>query len=287
MWARQPRTRLRGRRRKAERGNGVVEREQEDTEQGDIGQDDVGQDNIGQDNIGQENIGTDNVGTDTGPAMRPGQTRTCIVTRVPGTPDTLIRFVRDPDGIVVPDLRRKLPGRGVWVTAEAQTIARAVAKKLFARGFRAPANVPPDLVEQVAEHLRRECLQALSMANKAGAVTTGFVKVEALCETGKVAALLHASDSAPDGARKLAQALRRGHGDATTMDSRGSIPIVRFFAGEELDLALGRSHVIHAALVAGSGSDGFVARWHKLARFQSLAALEPNDDGKIDEIKPD
>lgn len=226
--------------------------------------------------VGHDDIAMDDIGTDTGPALRRGQGRTCIVTRVSGSPDTLIRFVRDPEGGVVPDLRRKLPGRGVWITAEAETIRRAIAKKLFARGFKAPANVPSDLVEQVAEHLRRECLQALSMANKAGAVTTGFVKVEALCGTGKVAALLHASDSAPDGARKLAQALRRGQSDAMTMHNR-EIPVVRFFAGEELDLALGRSHVIHAALVAGSGSDGFVARWLKLARFQSLKTHEPDD----------
>jgi uncharacterized protein len=219
----------------------------------------------------------DDVGTDTGPTIRRGQTRTCIVTRQIGTPETLIRFVLDPDGVVVPDLRRNLPGRGVWIKADADTLSRAVAKKMFARGFKTSAKVPPDLVQQVVESLRRDCLQALSMANKAGAVTTGFVKVEALCEGGKVAVLIHSSDSAPDGARKLGQALRRGTNGETTTNGREFIPIVRIFEGEELDLALGRPHVIHAGLVAGSGSDGFVVRWSKLAHFQSLNDLEATD----------
>ena len=44
--------------------------------------------------------------------------RMCIVTRAVHDEDGLIRFVRSPDGYAVPDLQRKLPGRGVWVSLE-------------------------------------------------------------------------------------------------------------------------------------------------------------------------
>ena len=50
--------------------------------------------------------------------------RTCIVTREAGSPEGLIRFVVAPDGTVVADLRRKLPGRGAWVTARADVVRR-------------------------------------------------------------------------------------------------------------------------------------------------------------------
>ena len=66
-----------------------------------------------------------------------GPERTCVVTRRKGQPDDMIRFVAAPDGTVVPDLKRKLPGRGVWVTASAATVAEAVKKGSFARGLRA------------------------------------------------------------------------------------------------------------------------------------------------------
>ncbi|MDR6188094.1 putative RNA-binding protein YlxR (DUF448 family) [Agrobacterium pusense] len=46
--------------------------------------------------------------------------RMCIVTRQSGSPDELIRFVAGPDGDVVPDLKRQLPGRGCWVNTRAR-----------------------------------------------------------------------------------------------------------------------------------------------------------------------
>ena len=47
-------------------------------------------------------------------AQKDGPERSCVVTRTVKAPDDLIRFVAGPDGMLVPDLRRKLPGRGVW-----------------------------------------------------------------------------------------------------------------------------------------------------------------------------
>jgi predicted RNA-binding protein YlxR (DUF448 family) len=191
-----------------------------------------------------------------------GPERTCIVTRRVAAPDGMLRFVLGPDGTVVPDLRRKLPGRGVWVTLSAKTLAEAVKKKAFARGLKAAARIPETLVADVDRLLERDALQALSLANKAGLVLTGAAKVETAIGRGEVRALIHAADGGPDGARKLIQAVTRRNGDPH------AVPVIEDFASSQLDLALGRTNVIHAALVAGPASEGFIARCDRLATYR-------------------
>ena len=105
--------------------------------------------------------------------------RTCIVTRERAEPDDLIRFVVGPDSAVVPDLKRNLPGRGCWVTADRLHVDRAVSRKAFARALKSEVIVPPDLGEMVDRLLTRSALGALGLARKAGAVALGAAKVEA------------------------------------------------------------------------------------------------------------
>jgi len=199
-----------------------------------------------------------------------GMERTCVVTRRTGSPDEMIRFVLDPEGVVTPDIKRKLPGRGVWVTARAKEVAEAVKKRAFSRGFKTEAKAPADLPALVDALIERDCLQALSLANKAGAVVTGFAKVEATIGKGQVAGLLHARDGGADGIRKLGQALRRlGEGDAT--------PQIILFDSSQLDLAMGRTNVIHAALVKGSAAAGLLARCAKLEFYRSGASAQTAD----------
>jgi predicted RNA-binding protein YlxR (DUF448 family) len=174
----------------------------------------------------------------------------------------MIRFVVGPTGEVVPDLRNRLPGRGAWVSAEAEAVRTAVKRRLFARAFKTEVKVSAALAEEIEAALRADLRQALSLANKAGAVVAGFAKVEAAAQEG-VAALIHAREAAPDGRRKLAAALRKRLGDAIW-----DVAVVDEFAGDELDLALGRPHVIHAALVASAGSDGFLTRWRRLRDYR-------------------
>ena len=139
----------------------------------------------------------DELALDAGPGGRAPQ-RTCIVTRAVAAPESLIRFVLDPEGVVVPDLRGRLPGRGAWVDARRETVAEAVRRRQFQRAFKGKAKaVPEDLADRVGAGLRADLRQALALANKAGCVVTGFGKVEA----------------AIGGAPGLA-ALRRGGGTA-------------------------------------------------------------------------
>ena len=98
-----------------------------------------------------------------------------------------------------PDLARKLPGRGVWVSCERAHVATAVKTKAFARSLKRPVTVPADLADSVEALLLRRALAALSMANKAGLVLAGFAKIDAAIAAGEVRALLHAAEAAADG----------------------------------------------------------------------------------------
>ncbi len=193
--------------------------------------------------------------------------RTCIVTRAVMPPAALIRFVVGPERQVVPDLRRRLPGRGVWVTARRALVEEAVRRRLFSRAFKAEARASESLAAEIEELMRADLRQALSFANKAGRVIAGFAKVEAAIAGKPVAALIHASEAAEDGRRKLAGQLRKWRGDTISV-----LPVVVDFSSDELDLALGRSHVIHAALVAGAGSDGFLTLWHRYRSYRGIEA---------------
>jgi len=197
-----------------------------------------------------------------------GSQRTCIVTRRKGPPDEMIRFVAGPDGAVVPDLKRKLPGRGVWVSAEAARVAEAVKKGLFARALRGKAQAPAELADQVGALLERDALQALSLANKAGVVVTGFAKVEKLIADQEVAGLVHARDAGADGVRKLDQVVHRVFGARA-----GEVQRSRLFASDQLDLALGRSNVVHAALKTGPAASAFLTRALRLSQYRGEGAL--------------
>jgi len=203
----------------------------------------------------------DHIDTDAGP-HRTGPQRLCAVTRTVKPVDELIRFVAGPDG-VVPDLRRKLPGRGIWISARRQVVAEALKRGIFRRGLKADVKVPSDLPAMVERLLVRAALGGLSIAYKAGQVAVGFAKAENAIEQGAVVGLIHAAEAGHDGPRKLAAVLNRSRfGDQ-------KVTIVRGFTSAELDLALGRANVVHAALLAGRASETFLARWQDLEHFRT------------------
>src|SRR6185295_4667073 len=118
---------------------------------------------------------------DRGPASA-GSERLCALTRTAKPADELIRFVVSPTGEVIADVKRKLPGRGLWLTATRETVDEAVKRKLFARGFKRDVQVPANLAELTDNMLERAALDALAIAGKAGAVAAGYTRVEAAIE---------------------------------------------------------------------------------------------------------
>jgi hypothetical protein len=207
-----------------------------------------------------------------------GSERHCALTRTLKPVDEMIRFVVGPDGDVVPDLKRKLPGRGIWITGTRSSLEEAIKRNVFARAFKRSVHIAPDLSATAERLLERGALDALAIAGKAGQVVAGFAKVEAALGRDPIVALIHAADAAVDGKRKLDAALQR-----KTPEKTGEIALIALFSGAQLDLALNRPNVVHAALLAGPVSDTFLVRVRRLERFRTgnspelVSALAPAD----------
>ncbi len=213
---------------------------------------------------------------DNGPRTdRSATVRMCAVARQVRSIDELIRFVVSPAGEVIPDLKRKLPGRGMWISASRRAVAEAVRRHQFSKGFKREVRVSPSLATDTEALLARSAIEALAMAAKAGQVISGFGKVEEALRSrqtqASIQALIHASDGAADGIRKLDAIVRQNAG---VNDDSKQFPVLTTLTSEQLDLALGRSNVVHAALLAGPASKTF------LSRSQSLVQYRMADDDK-------
>ncbi|CAD7030207.1 DNA-binding protein [Pseudorhizobium endolithicum] len=191
--------------------------------------------------------------------------RTCIVTRNTAEPGTLLRFVAGPDGKVVPDLKRQLPGRGCWVTPERALVDRAVQRRLFARALKREVTVAPDLGALVDRLLAADLIGMMNMARKAGQFITGAMKVDAAVRSGAAVAVFHATDAAADGVRKIDQA-RKAWKLGT--DAEDDIPSFSLFTGAEMDELLGQNAFIHAAALAGQAGEGVVKRATMLEKYR-------------------
>lgn len=167
--------------------------------------------------------------------------RRCLVTGEVQPKSGLIRFIAGPDGLVVPDLAEKLPGRGFWVSADRAALEKAAAKGLFSRGAKAQVKAEPDLVDGIEAALARRVIELVSLARKAGIAVAGFEKVKGWLADGKAKVLLQASDGSDRGKGKL-----------------WTPPGGRWFGcltASEIGLAFGRDHVIHSALAPGGLTD--------------------------------
>ena len=163
-----------------------------------------------------------------------------------------------------PDILRKLPGRGVWTRLDRATVALAAKRQAFAKGFRKAAKADPALAEQVDRLLEQDALGFLSLVNKAGLVVTGAMKVEAAIRAGKLVALIHASDGSRDGGEKLERLVSGVLGER-----EGRVQRINLFSSSQLDLALGKANVIHAALNAGTASAAFLVKVFRLVRYRA------------------
>jgi predicted RNA-binding protein YlxR (DUF448 family) len=214
---------------------------------------------------------------DAGP-RKAGTERLCAATGAVRPVTEMIRFVVAPDGQVVADLRRRLPGRGIWVTSTRAALGAAIERKAFGRGLRQEVKPGVELIEATERLLETDVLAALSIAHKAGKVAIGFAKVEGALDRGRVVALLHAREAATDGSRKLDARLRPGIGAEAV-----AVPVLANFTAMQLSLALGRPNVIHAALLAGPESETFLARVGRLDHFRTEGPGDrnrPNRAGK-------
>jgi len=174
-----------------------------------------------------------------------GPQRTCIATGETAAPDRMIRFVVGPEGDVVPDLARRLPGRGLWVKAERAAVERAVAKNLFARAARASVKPAADLAERVERLLLERTLADLSRARRAGRAVAGFVRVEQMVGQRRAGLLVVADEADGDGLGKL---------------KASGLPIARLGDAAALGGIFGREQAVYVAVVRDDAGGAFIER---------------------------
>ena len=191
----------------------------------------------------------------------------------------LIRFVAGPDGQVVPDLGRKLPGRGLWVEASRASVEAAVKKNGFTRSAKTRLTAPADLADVVERLLVRRCLDQLGLARREGVLISGFEKSAASIRSGKAAWVIEAADGSADGRGKLLALARHQ-----------TSKVCGAFTADDLSLALGLENAIHAVLLAGGRADRWTIEVERLAGFRPLRPshweVSGGEDGSAGALPP-
>jgi predicted RNA-binding protein YlxR (DUF448 family) len=218
------------------------------------------------------------------PRETPEPERKCILSGKHDARDALIRLAISPDGLVLPDVRAKAPGRGAWLGVDRPTLEAAIAKGKFrgalARAFKGkPLTVPDDLGQMIETALERAFLDRLGLESRAGKLVIGSDRIDEAARKGRVHLLMHASDAGEDGSRKLDQALRVGLGIEGSGDQGVVIPASRAI----LSMALGRENVVHIALIAPAAAarvSDALGRWRGfIGRDDDVEPCETSSQG--------
>ena len=185
--------------------------------------------------------------------------RKCVSSGDLCSPDEMVRFVLDPDGVVTPDIAGKLPGRGAWIKADREKVETAARKGIFSRAFKTPAHLPGEMspeafAENLGAYLKARALDSLGLARRAGDLVAGFEKVKAALESGRVNILVCASDASEQVVEKLVR-------------SGKEVSTLRLFSTEDLSAALGRDGVTYAAVFGGGGADRLLREARRFAGF--------------------
>lgn len=204
-----------------------------------------------------------------------GPERTCILSGDKAGRDELLRLAISPDGLVLPDVHARAPGRGAWIGVSRDALEKALAKgKLkgaLARAYKgASLSIPDDLADRIEQALIRALTERLGIELKSGKLLMGSDRIAQNAREGRVAWLGHAADARDDGSRKLDQAWRVGS-DAEGSGLKGTrLPLDR----ETLSVALGRDNVVHLALTDRGAAERVASLLQRLLHFQGPAASD-------------
>ncbi len=186
---------------------------------------------------------------------RCGATRRCVVSGSTLPISSLMRFVVGPGDCVVPDICATLPGRGMWLSADRNTVKTAQAQRHFSRAARQVVSVADDLVDQVESLLAQRCIDLIGLARRGGQAICGFEKVRGWLEEGDVGCLVIAEESAASGREKL-------------VFMNADAPVIRALTADEIGRAFGREHSVFAALKTGKLARKFVVDAERLNGFR-------------------
>ena len=191
--------------------------------------------------------------------------RRCIVSGRTESPAGLIRFAVDPDGVVVPDVAERLPGRGMWVAAERSLLEEAVERNAFSRAARQSVRVPPTLVADTERAVANRALDLLGLARRSNRIALGFDAVREAVRNNAAAVVLTATDAS-------------SNAHAKGVEFSAERPHIVVLSVAEMSLALGRENVVHAALAPGQLTERFLREALRLRGLRGpSASAEPSD----------
>ena len=191
-------------------------------------------------------------------APEKGPLRRCIVTRESGPKEGMVRFVLDPERRVVSDLEGRLPGRGIWLSADADVLERALKRGAFAKAARGPVHVSPDLRARIEDGLTRRIRDLIGFARRGGQAVCGREAVLEWLRAGRAGLLVEASDGS------AAERVRLVGGRDT--------PVVSPLPAAALGAVFGRDHAVHVAIAPGRLADAIAGEAKRLAGFGAAAA---------------
>lgn len=198
-------------------------------------------------------------GTDAAPGTEPetGPLRRCVLSGERQAKEAMIRFVLAPDGLVVPDLAARLPGRGMWLSAKAAVLEDRRLAQAFARAARGRVAVPDGLRTMLVAGLERRVAERIGLARRAGQAVAGFVAAREWVASGRAGLVVEARDGAPDGRRKLL--------------AGAAVPVVAPLTAAELGAVFARDHVVHVAIAPGRLARSIVTEAQRLAGVRGEA----------------
>lgn len=185
--------------------------------------------------------------------------RRCLVSRQALPVEQLVRFVVGPDNTIVPDVARRLPGRGLWVKSTRHAVNKACEQKLFARAAKAQISVEEGLADRVEQLLLQRCLDVIGLARRSGNAVAGFEKVKMLLAEGEGGVLLLGSDCSKDGSSKI-------------LSIAGDLPVIDLFTCDELARVFGRDRMAYGAVASGALAARLMAEAHRIAGFRDVSA---------------
>lgn len=188
--------------------------------------------------------------------------RTCIVTRKTYPVEELIRFVVSPSGEILPDIKRNLPGRGVYILARKYLINKAITSSCLVNHFAHKLNkknmsltINPDTPDLIEKLLINKAVKSLSLGRKAGKITYGFNNCDKAIREHKVARMLHTIGTSSDSVNKISQAIF-----ASKIDVKQEF----IFTESDLEKAFGDLNIMHVAILHGNTTKYIVKNIDKL-----------------------
>ncbi|MDO9710597.1 RNA-binding protein [Paracraurococcus lichenis] len=190
-----------------------------------------------------------------------GPLRRCIVTRESRPKEAMLRFVLGPDRTLVADLAGRLPGRGMWLSARADVLERAIKRGAFAKAARGTVHLPPDLAARIEDGLRVRIRDLIGFARRSSQAVCGRETVREWMQAGKAGLLVEASDGSPAERARLV-----GGWD---------LPVIAPMPAAMLGGIFGRDHAVHVAIARGRLADAIAVEATRLAGIGGAAPAPP------------